>query len=88
MRQPTTVRGVFLRAIRRIKRDGWCRGRYRRGTRWCLMGALEEGRVYSPLPGVARMQAHRAGYTIVWNDRQKSREPVLAALRQLAREAR
>lgn len=87
MKKPTAVRRVFLRAIRRITRDGWCRGSYRRGRRWCLVAALGEPYDWSPESRKARGLVWKAAGGAGWNDRQKSSKPVLALLRRTAREA-
>ncbi len=68
-----------------IERDGWTRGRNERDGRHCVMGAIEVVMSYRAWNDAATVLRRHIGWNLtVWNDAQKSRAPVLRALRDCA----
>lgn len=88
---------VLNRAADYIEAHGWTRGAYDRDGRVCLLGAISKARSSASTPErlagtLACMEAlHRTigcrGTLTRWNDAQKSRKPVIAALRAAAQAA-
>ena len=85
MTQLEKAQRVCLAAADYIEAHGWTRGEYVRHGRVCLHGALKavEKSLTSRL-AAERLIVGALGMeeTIGWNDLQKTRRPVLAALRR------
>lgn len=82
---PRTPELVCLAAADYIEKHGWTRKEYKRSGRACMHGALLAVTTsYDLQEQAVGLIGHVIGtvMTIRWNDEQKSRRPVLAALRK------
>lgn len=86
----TKAQQACLDAAKIIERDGWCRHYMHRHGRHCALGAIQKAikktdrsirKLAWNLLGDAACIPVTMGIGI-WNDRQKSRVPVIAALRK------
>lgn len=82
---PRTAEAVCLVAADYIEEHGWTRKAFRRSGRVCMQGGLlavnqDNDLHYQALGLIADVVGTQM--TIAWNDEQKSRRPVLAALRK------
>ena len=83
-----TVRGYILAAAKLIEQYGWTRGAYRKGSRYCVMGALQEDKDAGTVACLARCLVRKKGVTSEWNDDvAKSGREVVKRLREIARTA-
>jgi hypothetical protein len=85
-----SVADVLNEAANLIEHEGWTRGDYFREGRFCLLGAISEeadAKQYSPACAlVQRVVDVRlyGGSLANWNDAQRTKKPVVRALREAA----
>lgn len=88
-----TVQEILLKAADVIESRGWTREAFSHRGRVCVLGAIGvvahndpdwPGTIIEHDAAVKRLEDYLGEWPAIWNDEQKSRAPVIAALREAA----
>lgn len=84
-----TIHEICDKAADLIEKKGWCRGHFTARGHFCIVGAIQQIDSYhfSAYRHITRILGLPPGLNslVAWNDKQKSRKPVIAVLRKAAK---